>query len=470
MAFVSSVPKLYRSVIEDVIEGVRDLFAEEGVEEQVLKDLKQLWETKVLQSKATEDFFRNSVHSPVFTLHLPHSLHQTLQSSTASLVIPAGRTLPSFTTAELSTSNSSTNFTFPGCPIHVPAGMTLQAASGHLYKVNVPIMVTQSSGRASILQHPIQQGPQQLGQPSVVQTSVPRLNSCSLQASIEKSQRMGTVLQQPTSLYSGTVDKKHLENASSDILVLPGHEHKTMSGALLSQLESTQYISLPGVVFPPQVSQRDANLGLIQNLQDGPTSTGLQGVQHQRAPDVQLYVLKNRMFGCDSVEQPKNTVEPSSLPISEKDYNSQMGLSIQIADDDINEIIQIDGTGDTSSNEEIGTIRDVDENEFLGIIDAGNMKVLEGEADNVSNGDSTATSSDNEDTQIDIVDEDPLNSGDDVSEQDVPDLFDTDNVIVCQYDKVHRSKNKWKFYLKDGVMCFGGRDYVFAKAIGDAEW
>lgn len=35
-------PKLYRSVIEDVIEGVRDLFAEEGVEEQVLKDLKQI--------------------------------------------------------------------------------------------------------------------------------------------------------------------------------------------------------------------------------------------------------------------------------------------------------------------------------------------------------------------------------------------------------------------------------------------
>lgn len=34
--------KLYRSVIEDVIEGVRDLFAEEGVEEQVLKDLKQV--------------------------------------------------------------------------------------------------------------------------------------------------------------------------------------------------------------------------------------------------------------------------------------------------------------------------------------------------------------------------------------------------------------------------------------------
>lgn len=80
-------------------------------------------------------------------------------------------------------------------------------------------------------------------------------------------------------------------------------------------------------------------------------------------------------------------------------------------------------------------------------------------------------------------------------EQDIPDLFDTDNVIVCQYDKaraerpplclaaadrispgvffllqIHRSKNRWKFHLKDGVMCYGGREYVFSKAVGEAEW
>ncbi|XP_016077645.1 PREDICTED: TFIIA-alpha and beta-like factor isoform X2 [Miniopterus natalensis] len=438
-----------------------------------------LWETKILQSKATEDFFRNSVRSPLFTLQLPHSLHQTLQSSTASLVIPAGRTLPSFTTAELSTSNSSANFTFPGYPIHVPAGVTLQTASGHLYKVNVPIMVTQTSGRASLLQHPIQQVFQQLGQPSIIQTSVPRLNPCSLQASIEKSQRMETLLQQPTILHSGTVDRKHLENVTSDTLVLPpGNEHKIMSEALLSQPESSQYVSLPGVVVPPQVSQRGANMepllsvsaSMTQNLHGGPISTAPQGAQQQHVPDVQLHFLKNRMFGCDSVKQPRTIEESSSLPVSEKDFNSQMGLNIQVTDDDIYEIIQIDGTGDTSSNDEMGSTRDVDENEVLEIIDAGDLKVLEGEADNISNGDSTANSSDNEDPQIDIVEEDPLNSGDDVSEQDVPDLFDTDNVIVCQYDKIHRSKNKWKFYLKDGVMCFGGRDYVFAKAIGDAEW
>uniref|UniRef100_A0A452F902 Ral transcription factor IIA subunit 1 like n=1 Tax=Capra hircus TaxID=9925 RepID=A0A452F902_CAPHI len=402
MDCVNGVAKLYRSVIEDVIEGVRDLFAEEGVEEQVLKDLKQLWETKVLQSKATEDFFRNSVHSPLFTLQLPHSLHQTLQSSAASLVIPAGRTRPSFTTAELGTSNSSASFTFPGYPIHVPVGVTQQTASAHLYKVSVPFMVTQTSERASILQPPVQQVFQLLGQPSIIQTSIPQLNPCFLQATTEKSLRMETMLQQPIVLPSETVDRKHVENT--------GNEHKIISEALLNQLVHV---------------------------------TNFQGIHSD--------CRKIHGEFC-------------------KDSSSQMDLSIQVTDGDINEIIQIGGTGDTSSNDEIGNTRDVDENGLLGIIGAGDLKVPEEETGSVSNEDSSVDSSDNEDPEIDLVEEDPLNSGDDVSEQDVPDLFDMDNVIVCQYDKIHRSKDKWKFYLKDGVMCFGGRDYVFAKAIGDAEW
>lgn len=33
-------PKLYRSVIEDVINDVRELFLDEGVDEQILLDLK----------------------------------------------------------------------------------------------------------------------------------------------------------------------------------------------------------------------------------------------------------------------------------------------------------------------------------------------------------------------------------------------------------------------------------------------
>lgn len=88
-------------------------------------------------------------------------------------------------------------------------------------------------------------------------------------------------------------------------------------------------------------------------------------------------------------------------------------------------------------------------------------------------------------------DPNPLNSGDDVSEDEEPtELFDTENVVVCQYDKVKfreketkrkrnidfdflqisRTKNKWRFTLKSGVMNIDGRDYVFNKATGDADW
>ena len=31
-------------------------------------------------------------------------------------------------------------------------------------------------------------------------------------------------------------------------------------------------------------------------------------------------------------------------------------------------------------------------------------------------------------------------------------------------------KTKWKFQLKDGIMQIGGHDYVFHKAVGEADW
>ncbi|XP_006881075.1 PREDICTED: TFIIA-alpha and beta-like factor [Elephantulus edwardii] len=469
------VPKFYRSVIEDVIERVQHLFAEEGVEEQVLKELKQLWETKVLQSKATEDF-RNSIPSPLSTFQLPHGLHQSLQTSTASLVIPAGRAIiPSFNTAELGSSNSSANFAFPsaiGYPIHVPAGM-FQAASGHLYNLNMPVIVTQTVGRTGILQHPVQQIFHQLGPPSVIQTSVPQLSPSSLHANPERAQRLETVFQQPTILHPGTVDGKHVGKVNTDIFVPSGSEHTVVSeAALLCGPESPQYVSLPRVVLAQQVSPIDSDvksvLGvsphLTQNLPGGSFTMSPQSALHQATP-----VLKNRTYGYDSAMQARNPEDPSSLPASEKDPYSQMDLSISTSEADSNEIIQIDGPGDTSSNEETGSAKDVDENEFYEIVSTEDLKLLEEESGSLSNEDS-ALSSDTEDPEREIVEEDPLNSGDDVSEQDIPDLFDTDNVIVCRYDKIHRNKNKWKFYLKDGVMCFGGKDYVFSKAIGDAEW
>ncbi|GAB1601392.1 transcription initiation factor IIA subunit 1-like [Argonauta hians] len=108
-------------------------------------------------------------------------------------------------------------------------------------------------------------------------------------------------------------------------------------------------------------------------------------------------------------------------------------------------IIQFDGAADTSSEDEEDYENDDNEDE-------------EDEAAN------------EEEVESGGVEEEPLNSEDDVSDGDVTDLFDTDNVVVCQYEKIHRNKNKWKFQLKDGIMNLNGKDSVFQKGVGDAEW
>ncbi|KFV75250.1 Stonin-1 [Struthio camelus australis] len=489
-AFYNCQPKLYRSIIEDVIEGVRELFAEEGIEEQVLKDLKQLWETKVMQSKATEGFFRHSHHSPQFTLQLPHSFHRALQASAASLVIPTGRGFQHFTAADLVCSS----LTLPSgiaYPLHVPAGVTLQTASGHLYKVNVPVMVTQAPGDARILQHPIQQIFQQLGQPSVLQAniaSVAQVNASSVQATAETLQPQKPAAQQTVVFQPSVVEGKHLENSAKATLVQQKIQQPTTSqqqiatNATLNQqedlTEKSQYSDLHTAVFTSESSQvfspgesLASNPSSVLPDVEGQLDTEPQElVQQQVSDDIIEMIIMGNSLDDNAVRK-----DQDSVALADKQMESNSRTEKDICSD-IEGIIQLDGTGDVSPKEEIAHTKDMEENEFIGIIESEDLKVLEDEdeeeeeGESLSNTESSSSSGENEEPQIDIVEEDPLNSGDDVSEQDTPDLFDTDNVIVCQYDKIHRSKNKWKFYLKDGVMCFGGKDYVFAKAIGDAEW
>ena len=117
---------------------------------------------------------------------------------------------------------------------------------------------------------------------------------------------------------------------------------------------------------------------------------------------------------------------------------------------------QVDGPHEDSSDEE----KDLDD-------------------DDDDDDDDDADDDDDDDDELDKEEEDnedggaeeePLGSDDDISDEDPADLFDTENVVVCQYDRITRARNKWKFHLKDGIMNLNGRDYVFQKANGDAEW
>nr|XP_008100921.2 PREDICTED: TFIIA-alpha and beta-like factor [Anolis carolinensis] len=146
MAHGNPMPKFYKSVMDDVIEGVRDVFMEEGVDEQVLKELQRRWESKLMQSKAMEGFFRHRNVLPQFTLHLPHHFHQMSTGAAAVRGIRQFATSASATTAagaavepaaERGSSRTGSAFlTLPSglaYPIQIPAGVTLQTASGKIF-------------------------------------------------------------------------------------------------------------------------------------------------------------------------------------------------------------------------------------------------------------------------------------------------------------------------------------------------
>jgi hypothetical protein len=51
----------------------------------------------------------------------------------------------------------------------------------------------------------------------------------------------------------------------------------------------------------------------------------------------------------------------------------------------------------------------------------------------------------------------------DVEDENMP-------LMLCLYDKVHRTKNKWRATLNHGIVCIGGREWVFEKGSGEYEW
>lgn len=47
---------------------------------------------------------------------------------------------------------------------------------------------------------------------------------------------------------------------------------------------------------------------------------------------------------------------------------------------------------------------------------------------------------------------------------------DCANVVIAQFEKVSRTKNRWKCQLKDGIITINGRDYLFNKASGEMQF
>ncbi|XP_034464350.1 TFIIA-alpha and beta-like factor [Hippoglossus hippoglossus] len=439
------VAKLYLSIIDDVIESMRELYLDEGLEDRVLDDLRRLWESKMMQSKAMEDFRKNNINSSNFVLQLPDHYGQIDRERTATVVIPASQSIHRFPVKN----NSETLATFSlpaglAYPVQIPAGVTLQTASGQLYKVNVPVVVTQAPvGQKPLSLHiqkapapqstaapPTTKPPQQVEPPPAPAPSVSQLPQPDLPPSPESSP-----VQQPQVPAAG----------ATQLPVVP---------------------SPPAEENEPSAQPEPVNYSMTSSPCSQLLEEALAQTTQLKSRDIDD-ILKEVI----EEERVKAERRRNLPPARAQDQTEAVlaGLDLDYSYSELSDIVQLDGPADNSDAEEEGGAP-LEENDFLGIINAEAIKALQ-EGGGSSDGNSISSSSDSEGAdKLSAEDEDPLNSGDDVIEQDIPDLFDTDNVIVCQYDKIHRSKNRWKFHLKDGVMCYAGRDYVFSKAVGEAEW
>uniref|UniRef100_M3ZHG4 General transcription factor IIA, 1 n=1 Tax=Xiphophorus maculatus TaxID=8083 RepID=M3ZHG4_XIPMA len=349
-------PKLYRGVIEDVINEVRELFLDEGVDEQVLLELKTLWENKLLQSKAVEGFHTDEQAALQATQqqqvqHVPQ-VQQVTQPTQAQQVI------------------LMLLFLFFSSPTATPQQVIVQDPK--------------------ILQH----------------MSATGMSAAATAATL--------------ALPTGVTPYQQIITSQGQILQVV----RAPNGTQYIIQQSQQPIVLqqpmqPGGVQAPVIQQ------VLAPLQGGlPQQTGVI-IQPQQI----VLASGNKVQGNTQVRAPPQA-QQQSQPQPQAQQPPMM--------------LQVDGAGDTSSEEDEDEEEEYDEDE-------------EEEKDKDGG----------EDGQ---VEEEPLNSEDDVSEDEDQELFDTENVVVCQYDKIHRSKTKWKFHLKDGIMNLNGRDFVFSKATGDAEW
>ncbi|CAL8257624.1 unnamed protein product [Lota lota] len=438
LANTGNVAKLYMSIIEDVIEGMRELILDEGLEDRVLDDLKRIWESKVMQSKALEDLRNNNVTSSKFVLQLPANYNHPDQDRSASwLNLPENDIFAQLSCIIQKGSETLATFSLPpglSYPVQIPAGVTLQTASGQLYKVNVPVVVTQGPAGSN----PFSQTTQKIIEWR--ETSVPQPAAVtSLVKTIPPKEVPPPPASQPPESQKNQIYNPSQENMASQHCQVPLAENLHFQ---VFQQKQPEVIVEGGI----QPGQEPGNTGVdepisneflesLETLAQAPAGTVSKDID-----DILKEVIEDEM----------------NKAVTEPEFANYPELS---------DIVQLDGPVDNSDieAEDEGALED---NDFLGMINAEAMK------DGSSDGNSPSSSSDSDgvDELADVVEEDPLNSGDDVIEQDIPDLFDTDNVIVCQYDKIHRSKNRWKFHLKDAVMCYGGRDYVFSKAVGEAEW
>lgn len=309
--------KVYTSVIEDVISNVRDIFSDEGLDEQVLQELKMLWETKLMASKAIEN-----------------------AQDTVEVKNEKGKTV----------------------------------VNGAVY-----------NGTTAKQQFVKQQTQTVQQQPQPAQTMPVQCTSTNLNTEDKLIPIQITLPAQPTIDSVSRVLTIHVPTSA-----LNGQLHTLLTGPVI-----TATMGLP--------------TSLASSLLQQHVNAALQNQQVQAQAQAQSQAQANALALAQAQAQAQNHGHVQTTLSQQKP--TIVGI------DNGNCSIKLDGPFDTSDEDDDGSEDDGSEDE---------------------------AEDDKEDDDPDVMDdqvneEEPLNSEDDVTDEEPADMFDTDNVVVCQYDKVKKN-------------------------------
>ncbi|XP_055632270.1 transcription initiation factor IIA subunit 1 [Toxorhynchites rutilus septentrionalis] len=427
----TSVLKLYNTVIDDVISGVRDAFLDEGVDEQVLQEMKQVWTAKLMASKALErSLDQQDQQTPSILSNNSKSMSHSKANGTKKAKAAAAAAAAA---ANQENQNAANNkFTQNNAPQSTNSAQPIKTepAASHTE--------AQSNQQQQIQPPPLAQT---VPQPQPAAPAQPPAPPAAVVAALDPNKQVAIQITLPA--------QPNVHNSQPRVLTIQ------VPASALQENQLQQVLTGPIITsimpLPPQIASSVLQQHVNSYLQNNAINT----IQLHKQLDGAFDMMETNYDGdMESTEKDAVAVPGNMLiPVEAKKVSSKRGVWLRKKKNSqrITLVIggQLDGAVDTS-DEEASDISD----------------------DNI--GDDDDDDLDKEDDE-DIdgeggAEEEPLNSEDDVTDEDASDLFDTDNVVVCQYDKITRSRNKWKFYLKDGIMNISGKDYVFQKSNGDAEW
>ncbi|GMH36065.1 hypothetical protein BSKO_03933 [Bryopsis sp. KO-2023] len=457
----STVTEVYKWVVDDVVEKIQELFAQEGVEPSVLNELRETWLKKLHDSGVMGD--PNDEPPPRSNLHTDHSRSMARSRPTVPRRITDHR-------AAFAPTRSN-----PGNPMahHLGLNTGLPRVDAGLRQVQtVALGVPQAnlSTPAMILSQEyvpglMTNGYLQWGQPSVQYLSQVQGGQISVLGNLQAVQSVAgnsTSMSMPvahTTSQPGGVSSAGQAFHPQQYVTPSGYQVARVSGVQTPGIQQYSALPLSGngtIGSQPQIS---AGLTIAPNravTQGGQVVYSVvQNVAGKRKVAEDGSGASNKSMRMDNIGtmRPPEGGGTSSNPIASNPNNSGIlkvdgGHSVPMP----GRIPQQDGASDDrAAGDDVTKTTDQESEEKAG---------------EKNNGGSSAP------TGGDGPLGDPLGSDEDppLTDDDEEEEIESANFLTAQYDKVSRIKTRWRCQLKFGIFHANGRDYLFKTASGEFEF